>query len=486
MGLLLTSTVFSPLIGILFLSFVKRDKTIKCVAFISSLTTFLFTIFLYLNFDSAATGFQFVERYKWFEKPDVSFYFGIDGLSLSLIILTSFLTLICLVGSWQSTRPKLKSYLMLFLIAELLVIGALSTLDLLLFYLFFEASLVPLFFIIGIWGGENRIYAAYKFFLYSLFGSIFLLITVVYILQEAHSLSLETVISFTKHLPLNTQIWLWLGLFFAFAIKIPMWPFHTWLPDAHVQAPTAGSVILAGILLKMGAYGFIRFSLPMFPEATAYFADWICVISIIGIIYSSLVAFTQTDMKKLIAYSSIAHMGYVTLGIFSGNFEGLSGAIVQMNSHGLISAGLFISVGFLSDRTHTKDLNNYGGVAKSMPIFATLLMTLVAASMAVPGTSAFIAELLSLVGAYKYNKCYAMMAVSGMVFSAVYMLKFYKKIMLGKASSSRITSMQDINFIEMGTLAPLAFLILAIGIKPSMLTELINGAVSLLIFGGAP
>lgn len=487
---LLSLTIFSPLIGVV-LSLFARDETkfgqgfLKVVSLLSTGITFLLAIALYCKFDFAhGNVFQFEEKYKWFSGYNIGFYVGIDGIALALIMLTSFLMIICMLCSFNSITYKLKQYFIFFLLLEILIIGAFSALDFVLFYVLFEAVLIPMFLIIGIWGSENRVYAAYKFFLYTLLGSLFLLIAVIYIYQKTGTANVLELYDSVSKFDLNTQRWLWIAFFMSFAIKIPMVPLHTWLPDAHVQAPTAGSVILAGVLLKMGGYGFIRFSLPMLPEASAYFSNFIFVLSAIAIIYASLVAFAQTNMKKLIAYSSVAHMGFVTFGIFAGNLQSVNGAVIQMISHGLISGGLFLSVGILSDRTHTKEMEEYGGAAKAMPLFATLLMVLTISSVALPGTSAFIGEFLILLGVFETNKLYAATAATGMVLGAIYMLWFYFKVMFGlPRNKENFAHLSEINFAEAVAVSSIIIFVVAIGIYPVWLMDMLRNAVATVVTG---
>ncbi len=485
---ILSLTLFTPLIGALLIFIFFNDRTkqhshyLKIFTLFITLITFVLSLILLLKFDiNSDLRFQLEEKYHWFEKYNFAFHIGIDSLSLSLILLTSFLMILCVIASWRSIQYRLKDYFIVFLLLEFLIIGAFSSLDFLLFYVLFEAVLIPMFFIIGVWGGENRIYAAYKFFLYTLFGSVFLLIAVVYIYQYAGTGNIIDITEKISKSDLTVQRWLWLAFFLSFAIKTPMWPFHTWLPDAHVQAPTAGSVILAGILLKMGGYGFLRFSLPMLPEASIYFAEGIYVLSVVAIIYTSLIAFVQENMKKLIAYSSVAHMGYATLGIFSFNYEGVTGAIIQMISHGLISAGLFLAVGIISDRTATKEISKYGGVAKSMPVFAVLLMLFTISSVAVPGTSAFVGEFLTLLAMYKVNKFYSILATSGMVLGAMYMLWLYARVMFGKVKNETIANLKDLNMLETVSLVPLIIFVIAIGFYPIIITDMLSKVVKIII-----
>lgn len=470
---LLTSCLLCPLIGALFiLFFVKDPKTSKIIALISSLASCIISIYIWLNFNIDSSGFQFQEKYNLIWSLNCFYHLGIDGLSLCLIMLTTFLMPLCILISWKSINFRIKEYLVSFLMLETLLIGVFSALDLLVFYVFFEAMLIPMFLIIGIWGGENRIYAAIKFFLYTLAGSLLLLVAIIYIYTNTHQLlNLIELYNITPKFTLEVQKYLWLAFFASFAVKIPMWPFHTWLPDAHVEAPTSGSVILAGVLLKMGAYGFIRFSLPLFPDASMYYAKMVMVLSAIAIIYASLVAFAQSNMKKLIAYSSIAHMGFVTMGIFSFDQQALQGAIFQMISHGIVSAALFTCVGVLYDQMHTKEISNYGGVASKMPYFAMLFMLFTLSSIGLPGTSGFVGEMLVILGTFKVNYLFGSLAASSLVLGAAYMLWLYRRIFFGTITNDHVNSLKDLNFRETIIFAPLAILTIILGIYPSIITQ---------------
>lgn len=401
---------------------------------------------------------------------DIKYFLAIDGISLLMIILTCALTPICLLISLNSVKKRIKEYVISFLLIEGFVIGAFCALDLLLFYIFFEIMLIPMFLVIGIWGGENRIYAAYKFFLYTLFGSVLFLIAIILIYLYTGTTDILVLSHILpKILPLSYQKWLFLAFFASFAVKVPMFPVHTWLPDAHVQAPTAGSVILAGILIKLGAYGFIRFSLPFFPQASIYFADFIFTLSIIAIIYTSLIALMQEDMKKMIAYSSVAHMGFVTLGIFSFTRQGLDGAIMQMISHGIVSAALFMCVGVIYDRLHTKKIKEFGGIATKMPNFAMLAMIFTMASVGLPGTSGFVGEFLTIIGSFKANKIVAILAATGVIFGACYMLWLYKRVWFSEITNEKISNLFDLNKIEYYSLALMAFFVILLGIAPNLI-----------------
>jgi NADH-quinone oxidoreductase subunit M len=470
---LLTLNVFLPSLGallilLLFSSKEKNALLIKTTALVFSAGSFIISLYFYFYFSEGLfADYQFENKFTWFPQYNIHFHLGIDSISLPFILLSNFLVVISVLCSWNNIKFRLKAYMIAFLVLQTLIMGAFAAVDVILFYIFFESVLIPMFFIIGIWGGENRVYAAYKFFLYTLLGSVFMLIAIIYAYQISESANMVDMTGILSKVDLSVQRLIWLGFFISFAVKVPMLPFHTWLPDAHVQAPTAGSVVLAGVLLKMGGYGFLRLSLPMLPQASHYFFDFISVLSVTAIIYTSLLAFTQTNIKKLIAYSSIAHMGYVTIAIFSGNIYGIQGAIFQMVSHGLISAGLFLVVGMLSDRTHTKEISKYGGVASRMPNLAIIFAVLVLASIALPGTSGFIGEFMSLLSIYEISKFYTFFAATGMILGAVYMLYLYKRVMLGKGINN---SLEDISALEMVVLIPILMLIIVFGVYPSVIT----------------
>lgn len=485
---IISITIFLPLISVLYiLLFIsqskKPDKQIHTmyVAVLSSVLTFISTIYILIEFDSSNPAYQFVERYSWLDKIGLEFHVGIDGISIFFLALTSFLTLICIIGSLFTVKKYIKEYLVCFLLMESFCIGAFTSINLLLFYLFFEVILVPMYIIIGVWGGENRIYAAVKFFLYTFFGSVFFLLSIIYIYSKIHSFDLSNIGEFTNNFPLHVQQILWWAIFIAFAIKIPMIPFHTWLPDAHVQAPTSGSVILAGILLKLGGYGFLRVLLPLLPNASQEFAIYVICLSVIAIIYASLVALAQKDMKKMIAYSSIAHMGYVTIGIFSFTNSGISGALFQMLSHGIISSCLFLIVGTLYERLHTKEIAKYGGVASKMPVLATFFMIAMLGSVGLPGTSGFIGEFLSLLGIYEVNIIATFLAALGIILGAVYMLKLYKEVMLGEITNKEIINFRDLYSYEVISIAPLILLIIYFGLMPSSILNVFHLSVENLL-----
>jgi NADH-quinone oxidoreductase subunit M len=481
---ILSTLIFLPIVAAILLLFVKT----KCTRaywiyglFISFVNLGL-SCFLLYKFNKSLAGFQFTEVFRIFTGRDIKYFVGIDGISLLMILLTTFLTPICLAISIFSIEKRVKEYVIAFLLIEAFVIGSFCALDLLFFYIFFEAMLIPMFLVIGIWGGENRIYAAYKFFLYTLFGSVLFLISIICIYLYTGT---TDVIALTnglpKFFPLEYQKWFWLAFFVSFSVKVPMFPVHTWLPDAHVQAPTAGSVILAGILIKLGAYGFIRFSLPFFPAASQYFANAVFVLSVIAIIYASLVALMQKDMKKMIAYSSVAHMGFVTMGIFSFTRQGIDGAIMQMISHGIVSAALFMCVGVIYDRLHTKQIADLGGIANKMPNFAMLAMIFTMASVGLPGTSGFVGEFLSIIGTFKASKATAIFAAFGVILGACYMLWLYKRVWFSEVTNHHIDEVSDLGKIEFISLGLMAFFVILLGILPNLVLSYFELPVSSLV-----
>jgi NADH-quinone oxidoreductase subunit M len=482
---ILSALTFLPLVGALIIMAVRaatagssssesanEGRTALLAGLVISGATFLVSLAAFFYYDPSTPGYQLVEQHVWYQS--ISYKLGIDGLSLPLILLTTFLTPICLLASWNSIHTRVTEYVVAFLVLETFMIGVFTALDLVLFYIFFEAGLIPMFLIIGIWGGKDKIYAAFKFFLYTLLGSLLMLVAVVYMYITAGSSDFEVLekFAFDPHV----QTWLWLAFMASFAVKLPMWPVHTWLPDAHVQAPTAGSVILAGVLLKMGGYGFLRFSLPMFPDASHLFQPAMFALAVIAIVYTSLVAWRQTDMKKLIAYSSVAHMGFVTLGIFSFNEIGVQGAIFQMISHGFISGALFLIVGVVYDRMHTREIAAYGGLVHRMPVYATLFMLFTMANVGLPGTSGFVGEILTMVGGFQASTWAAAGAALGVIFSAVYMLTLYRRTVFGQITNPELNELKDMNRIELVTIVPLALLTLLFGVAPNLIFNLTEGA----------
>ena len=471
---IISVTIFLPLIGSLIIFLIKEDETtsnnIKWAALWTSIGTFVLSCLIWFQFDHSTSQYQLVEKYKWFNDFNFYYHVGVDGISLFMILLSTFLTPFCILASWENIKKRIKEYMIAFLFLETVMIGMFCSIDILLFYVFFEAVLIPMFLIIGIWGGERRIYASFKFFLYTLLGSVLMLIAIIFIYQKTNSMNINFLQGnyfFSK----KVQIYLWLAFFASFAVKIPMWPFHTWLPDAHVEAPTAGSVILAGVLLKMGGYGFIRFSLGILPEASAFFMPLIIILSSIAIVYTSLVALAQEDIKKLIAYSSVAHMGIVTIGIFIVNQQGLEGAMIQMISHGIVSAALFLCVGVIYDRMHTRNINFYGGLVNKMPKYSIVFMLFVLASIGLPGTSGFIGEFLVILGAFQKNSFIALFAALGIILGAIYMLYLYKKIIFGTLENEKLKEILDLNLREKLILYPLVLAVIIIGIFPNIFLD---------------
>jgi len=483
---ILTLTTFTPLLGVAAILagryLAKGDEaqaaaTARWFALATTVGTLILATFVVATFDVSRSGFQFTEDMQWFS--GLHYHMGVDGISVLFVLLTAFLMPICVLASWRSIETRVVEYMIAFLVLEALVIGVFCALDLLVFYLFFEGQLIPMFLIIGIWGGKNRVYAAYKFFLYTLLGSVLMLAAILTMISIAHTASIPDLMTY-KFAP-DVQAWLWLAFFASFAVKMPMWPVHTWLPDAHVEAPTAGSVILAGILLKMGGYGFMRFSLPMFPVASHQFAPLIYTMSVIAIVYTSLVAFRQTDMKKLIAYSSVAHMGFVTLGIFSGNLQGEQGALFQMISHGVISGALFLCVGVVYDRMHTREIAFYGGVVNRMPIYAAVFMLFTMGNVGLPGTSGFVGEILTLTGTYHAATWPAIIGVSGVILSAVYALSLYRRIAFGELTNPALATIGDMNGREMLVFAPLILGTLVLGFQPGLVFHITDASTQQLV-----
>lgn len=476
----LSVLTFLPLLGALFILFTRGPEAVvarnaRYAAIYASGITFLVSLYLLANFSPDNGKYQFIESISWLPSLGLQYTMGVDGISLFFIMLSTALTPICILASWHSIQKRVKEYMIAFLVLETLMVGTFAALDIFLFYIFFEAVLIPMFIIIGIWGGERRVYSAFKFFLYTLLGSVLMLIAMLYMYSEAGTGSIPAMTE--VRFDADIQKWLWLAFFASFAVKMPMWPVHTWLPDAHVEAPTAGSVILAGVLLKMGGYGFLRFSLPMLPDASMYFADMIYWLSIIAIVYTSLVALVQTDMKKLIAYSSVAHMGYVTLGLFTMTTQGVEGGIFQMISHGVISGALFLSVGVVYDRLHTRELSRYGGLVKNMPIYATLFMIFMLGSVGLPGTSGFVGEFLVLLGAYQVDTLIGVLATTGLILGATYMLWLYRSVVFGPQDNKDASKMSDVSVLEKVNLVPLAALTIWLGIFPNFILDRVSPSV---------
>ncbi len=479
---ILSMVTFLPLIGagiILAFSRGTPEETAapaRYMALWTSLITFLLSLFLWFDFDRGTAEFQFVEQADWLPDLNISYHMGVDGISVLFVLLTTLLTPLCVICSWTAIQNRVKEYMIAFLVLETLMIGMFCALDFVLFYMFYEAVLIPMFLIIGIWGGPRRVYSAFKFFLFTLTGSVLLLLALLTMYLEAGTTDIPTLLAYD--FPREMQIWLWLALFASFAVKVPMWPVHTWLPDAHVEAPTAGSVILAGVLLKMGAYGFLRFSVPMLPIATDFFTPLIFTLSVVAIIYTSLVALAQPDMKKLIAYSSVAHMGFVTLGIFTVNHEGVAGAIFQMLSHGIVSAALFLIVGVIYDRIHSREIDRYGGLVERMPVYAATFMLFMLASVGLPGTSGFIGEFLVLVGLFQVNTWVAALATTGVVLGAAYMLYMYRRVIFGRLTKDDLKGILDLNWREIAVFAPLVILTLWMGLYPAPFLDIMEASVT--------
>jgi NADH-quinone oxidoreductase subunit M len=477
---ILSLVTFFPLAGALLIA--AQNPVAKGNARWIALYTTLFTLgvalYLWANFDYANSGFQFVEDMEWLG-GSIKYKMGVDGISVLFVVLTALLMPLCILASWQSIEDRVKEYMIAFLVLETLMLGVFCALDLILFYLFFEGGLIPMFLIIGIWGGKRRVYASFKFFLYTLLGSLLMLLAMMAMYWQAGTTDIASLLN--HKFPPEMQTWLWLAFFASFAVKLPMWPVHTWLPDAHVEAPTAGSVILAGILLKMGGYGFLRFSLPMFPLASQDFAPLVFALSIVAIIYTSLVALAQEDVKKLIAYSSVAHMGFVTMGVFSFTVQGVDGAIFQMLSHGLVSAALFLCVGVVYDRMHTREIDAYGGLVNRMPIYAFVFMVFTLANVGLPGTSGFIGEFLTLVGAFKANTWVAFLATTGLILSSAYALYLYRRMMFGPLEKRSLRNIMDMNAREIIVFAPLVLLVILFGFYPAPLLDVTAVSVKKLV-----
>src|SRR5207344_63713 len=472
---ILSVVTFLPLVGAFFCLVVNGpkeavDRNCRSAALITSLATFLISLVLWVRFDPTKAGFQFEEKLAWVPALNIGYHTGIDGISLFFVLLSTLLTPICVLSSWEAVQNRVKEYMIAFLVLETFMVGMFCALDLALFYVFFEGVLIPMFLIIGVWGGHRRVYAAFKFFLYTLLGSVLMLLAIIAIYWQIGTTDLPTVME-KLNLPFTWQCWLWLAFFASFAVKVPMWPVHTWLPDAHVEAPTAGSVILAGVLLKMGGYGFLRFSLPMFPEASQAFAPLVFALSIVAIIYTSLVALAQEDVKKLIAYSSVAHMGFVTIGVFTLTMQGLQGGIFQMLSHGIVSGALFLCVGVIYDRMHTREISAYGGLADRMPLYAFCFMVFTLANVGLPGTSGFVGEFLSLLGAFRINTWVAFLATTGIILSAAYALWLYGRIIFGKLEKPALKYITDLSWREVAVMSPLVVLTIFFGFYPGPILD---------------
>ena len=480
---ILSTVTFLPLVGALILLFIRDEgeaarRNVRMIALITTVITFVVSLFIWIGFNTSDPGFQFVEQADWLD-TGISYKMGVDGISMLFVILTTFLMPICVIASWEAIDKRVKDYMIAFLLLETLMIGVFCALDLVLFYVFFEAGLIPMFIIIGVWGGKRRIYASFKFFLYTLLGSVLMLLAIMAMFWQAGTTDIPSLLA--HDFPASMQTWLWLAFFASFAVKMPMWPVHTWLPDAHVEAPTAGSVILAGILLKMGGYGFLRFSLPMFPDASLYFQPFVFTLSVIAIIYTSLVALMQEDMKKLIAYSSVAHMGYVTMGIFTLNAVGVQGALFQMLAHGLVSGALFLCVGVVYDRLHTREIAAYGGLVNNMPKYAVVFLIFTMANVGLPGTAGFIGEFLTLMGAFQVNTWVAFFATTGVVLSAAYALWLYRRVIWGVLSKESLKGMLDLSTREKAIIYPLVILTIFFGVYPTPVFNVTTASVNALV-----
>ena len=481
---ILSLVTFLPLVGAIFILAIRGEEEVvarnaRFVALWTSLMTFVLSLFIWFDFERGTAEFQMVERIDWMPAFGIAYHMGVDGISMPFVLLCTLLTPLCVIASWDAIKVRVKEYMIAFLVLETLMVGMFCALDFVLFYIFFEGVLIPMFLIIGVWGGPRRVYAAFKFFLYTLTGSVLMLLAILAVYFQADTTDIPTLL--TTSLPASMQTWLWLAFFASFAVKIPMWPVHTWLPDAHVEAPTAGSVILAGVLLKMGGYGFLRFSVPMLPEASEFFAPLVFSLSIVAVIYTSLVALAQEDMKKLIAYSSVAHMGFVTIGIFTATQQGIEGAMIQMLSHGVVSAALFLVVGVVYDRIHTRLIERYDGLVARMPVYALFFMIFMLASVGLPGTSGFVGEFLVIIGAFQVNTWVALLAASGMILGAAYMLYLYRRVIFGVLTKADLRSIFDLSWREKVVFAPLIAVVFWMGIYPASFIDIMAPSIENLI-----
>ena len=476
---ILSLCTFVPLLGALAILFSPKPDSARWIALGTTGIVFVLSLVMWAGFDNADSGFQMVEKLEWLG-GGISYHMGVDGISMLFVVLTAGLMPFCILASWESIETRVAEYMVAFLVLETMMIGVFCALDLVLFYVLFEAGLIPMFLIIGVWGGKRRVYASFKFFLYTFIGSVLMLLAIMGMYWYAGTTDIVALLE-NPNFPPQMQTWLWLAFFASFAVKMPMWPVHTWLPDAHVEAPTAGSVILAGILLKMGGYGFLRFSLPMFPVATEMFAPMVFTMSVIAIIYTSLVALAQEDMKKLIAYSSVAHMGFVTMGIFTVNHQGIEGGIFQMLSHGVVSGALFLCVGVVYDRLHTREIAAYGGLVNRMPLYAACFLVFTLANVGLPGTSGFVGEFLTMLGAFLHNSWIAIFAATGVILSAAYALLLYRRVVFGALVKPSLKTIQDLTGREIALLAPLVIITIALGVYPKPVFDVTTPAVAKLI-----
>jgi NADH-quinone oxidoreductase subunit M len=481
---ILSLITWLPLVGCVVIMAVRGDEetvasNARWTALWTSLIVFALSLILWVRFDRGEPGFQFVESVPWLAEYNVGYKMGVDGISVLFVLLSTLLTPICVLSAWEVIRTGVREFMLCFLVMETMMVGMFCALDFVVFYMFFEGVLIPMFLIIGIWGGPRRVYSAVKFFLYTLTGSVLMLLALLAMWFQAGTTDIPTLLQ--TQFPADMQKWLFLAFLASFAVKVPMWPVHTWLPDAHVEAPTAGSVILAAVLLKMGGYGFIRFSIPMLPDASAYFAPLIFTLSVVAVIYTSLVALAQEDMKKLIAYSSVAHMGVVTIGLFTFNVQGVHGALFQMLSHGIVSGALFLIVGVIYDRLHTRDIDRYGGLADRMPAYATVFMVFTMASIGLPGTSGFVGEFLVIVGSLKVNFWLSLLGATGMILGAGYMLYLYRRVIFGRLTKDDLKHILDLSPRELAVFAPLVVLTLWMGVNPSSFTHFFDASVNAMI-----